>query len=452
MSTIDPQIVKALKLYGEARWIYWTRKAAAPETIQPTEYAARPAQLPHPTKRVSFFMAGRGTGKTCAGAEHLAHLALTEPGAYGIVGPDYGHLITECLEGYLFDIIPERYRQWRGQINQLDLANGSLIKLYTAKVPDKVRGPNLKGCWFDEPGEMRFGENAWYNASLATRIKHSSGADPQLFVTGTPKRVKLVQHLLKKIGDNPESYHFSQGQTRDNEANLSTAYIEELYAELEGTTLGLQELQGIMIQDVAGALMRQVDIEEHRQETPHLSPGLTALSIDPGFSDKQTADECGIVIGHRIGAGNNSIAEVLDDASRRGTPGSWGSLVAAKCDEYDVDVVVFEGNLTGQWVKETLTEALSKCKRRPRLESVISRSSKWARAEPVAALAERGRYRMVGEFGGLESELTSWVPDTKMKSPNRLDAWAQLGRYLLIKSSGTGSVGKRPTRRVQGIV
>jgi len=424
---------------GEQRWRAWQ------------EYA-RPAQIPHPTKSVSALICGRGYGKTRSGAEWLAHQVLTDPGAYGLIGPDYAHLRTECLEAYLYDIIPENLRHWRGDVLQLDLANGSLIKIFTAKVPDKVRGPNLKGYWMDEPGEMRHGMNAWDNAQFATRIPRGDGGEPQAFVTGTPKRVELVKMLVRLARDEPDDHHLAGGKTSENIDNLSRKQVERLYARYEGTKLGLQELEGVLLDDVDGALMRGQDIAKHRALQPNPSPNLRVMSIDPGFSSKQSADEVGMIIGQKVGHGNQAIGEILDDCSTRGTPGSWGDRIVDKTVEYGIDVIVYEGNLVGQWVRETITETFRKRGvKMPRLESVTSRSSKWARAEPVAALAEKGRYRMVGEFGMLESELTSWVPDSGMRSPNRLDAWAQMGRYLLIKTAGTGSVGPKRTRRVGSI-
>jgi phage terminase large subunit-like protein len=249
----------------------------------------------------------------------------------------------------------------------------------------------------------------------------------------------------------PDSYHYATGTMRENIANLSAEIVEELTALYEGTNLGMQELDGIMVEDVEGALMASAQIGKHRQDQRSTAASIVALSIDPGFSSKETADEVGMVIGQKLGVGNTAIAEVIDDFSRRYGEG-WGDLVVDKCVEHGVSVVLFEGNMVGQWVREALEEAFrARGVTKPRIESVTSKKSKWARAEPVAALAQKGRYRMVGTFAKLESELTSWVPDKGMRSPNRLDAWAQLGRYFLIKHGGTGAIGKKPTRRVPSI-
>ena len=51
---------------------------------------------------------------------------------------------------------------------------------------------------------------------------------------------------------------------------------------------------------------------------------------------------------------------------------------------------------------------------------------KITRAEPIAALYEKGRVHHVGEFPQLEDEMTSFAPGTSRHSPDRMDAlvWA----------------------------
>lgn len=425
---------------ADARWQRWT-----------TEFA-RSSQIPHESKAVSLFIAGRGSGKTRAGAEWLVHRMCTEIGKYALIGPDYGHLVVEILEPYIYSMIPEAFRHWRGSLHQLDLLNGSSLRLFTAEKPGKVRGINAIGTWIDEPAEMRFGMDAWTNSRLATRIERPKGLPPQTFVTGTPKRVELMIKLFELLAQRPHSYHHSHSTMKDNIDNLSAETVEELISMYEGTTLGLQELDGIMVEDVDGALLTAAKLSKYRADQPSTSATLRVLSIDPGFSSSPTADEVGMIVTQRIGSGNRAIGEVLDDCSTRGTPGSWGTRIVDKCIEHDIDVIVYEGNMTKQWLDETIVAAFTeRGVRCPRLEPVHSKKSKWTRAEPVAALAEKGRYRMVGTFGKLESELTSWVPDSGHRSPNRLDAWAQAGRYMLIKNVGNGKVGSKPTRGIGSV-
>lgn len=439
---------EAMAKLGEARWRMWTRKAHAPETIRKGERAARPSQIPHPTKTTTFFRGGRGSGKSASAIEWLCHRICTEVGTYGLVGPWLDLLITEFLEEGIYKIIPPAFRHWRGSINQVDFANGSRLRLFHAERKGKVRGPNLMGAVIEEPADMRFGMDAWTNTNLALRIQRPNGLPPQCYVTGTPARVELIEHVLEQVDNHPNDYHLATGSMYDNIHNLDPRRVALLKAMYEGSNLGDQELLGLMIEDVEGALMTTGQIRAHRQDVMTLGSSIKVMSIDPGFSSSPTADEVGIIIGQRIGTGMHAIAEVLEDCSTRGTPGKWATYLPDKCDEWGVDVIVYESNMTGQWLRETLDGAFKGRDRKPRMEPVSSKKSKWARAEPVAALAQKGRYRHVGTFGRLESELTSWVPDTGQRSPNRLDAWAQLGRFLLISNIAQGGLGKRPTKRV----
>jgi hypothetical protein len=63
------------------------------------------------------------------------------------------------------------------------------------------------------------------------------------------------------------------------------------------------------------------------------------------------------------------------------------------------------------------------------------------RAEPVVALYEQGKVHHVGQFKQLEEEMCSWIPDSRMASPNRMDALVWVATRLMIK---TGITSWRP--------
>jgi phage terminase large subunit-like protein len=67
---------------------------------------------------------------------------------------------------------------------------------------------------------------------------------------------------------------------------------------------------------------------------------------------------------------------------------------------------------------------------------VWASQGKFARAEPVSTLHEKGRIHHVGAFSGLEDELCTWVPGTGMPSPNRLDACVWALHELLLAHAG----------------
>jgi phage terminase large subunit-like protein len=76
---------------------------------------------------------------------------------------------------------------------------------------------------------------------------------------------------------------------------------------------------------------------------------------------------------------------------------------------------------------ETTIRSKAKEMRRPVNVKVVTASrGKAKRAEPVAALYERGKVHHVGRLPALEDEMTTWVPGESTWSPNRMDAavWA----------------------------
>jgi hypothetical protein len=59
-------------------------------------------------------------------------------------------------------------------------------------------------------------------------------------------------------------------------------------------------------------------------------------------------------------------------------------------------------------------------------KKVWASQGKYARAEPISALYEKGLIHHVGMFATLEDQLCNWVPGEGFPSPNELDAavWA----------------------------
>ena len=74
--------------------------------------------------------------------------------------------------------------------------------------------------------------------------------------------------------------------------------------------------------------------------------------------------------------------------------------------------------------------------------SVRATRGKVIRAEPVAALYERGKILHAKPFPTLEKQLTSYVPWRALQSPDRMDAlvWA-LSELMLKRKMGWWSGG-----------
>ena len=107
---------------------------------------ARSSQLPPAGDwRTWLIMAGRGFGKTRAGAEWVRMLADADPGArIALVGASLGEaraVMVEGESGLLEICAPGHYPQFEPSLRRLTWPNGAQATLYSALEPEALRGP-----------------------------------------------------------------------------------------------------------------------------------------------------------------------------------------------------------------------------------------------------------------------------------------------------------------------
>jgi phage terminase large subunit-like protein len=137
------------------------------------------------------------------------------------------------------------------------------------------------------------------------------------------------------------------------------------------------------------------------------------VGVDPSGSDKTTSDEAGIVI---CGIDSEGHGYVLEDDTGLYSPNQWAYKAIQKYNEWNADRIVAEVNYGGDMV-ETIIRNID---RNVSYKSVTASRGKYLRAEPIAALYERGKIHHVGRYDKLEDEQCLWLPGDK--SPNRMDA------------------------------
>ena len=213
--------------------------------------------------RVWLMMAGRGFGKTRAGAEWIFGLADAKPGArIALVGATIGDARTVMVEGVsgLLAVAKLRRRrlEWEPSLGRLRWPNGSEAQLFSGDNADGLRGPEHDFAWCDELAKWRQAEETWVNLQFGLR----RGRRPRALVTTTPRPMEL----LKRIGDSPWTMT-TRGRTGDN-LSLDEEVIDLLTATYGGTRIGAQELDGELLEDVEGALWTREMIERARVETP----------------------------------------------------------------------------------------------------------------------------------------------------------------------------------------
>jgi phage terminase large subunit-like protein len=198
--------------------------------------------------RVWAIVAGRGFGKTRAGAEWVwararenrdARIALVAATADEAV-----RVMVEGESGLLAVARCDEAPRWRRSRGVLRFPSGAEAHVFSAERPDKLRGPQHHLAWCDELAKWPHADDTWNNLMLGLRL----GEAPRTIVTTTPKPVPLLRRILAL----PRCAQ-THGRTGDN-AHLPRDFIAAMDAMFAGTRLARQELFGELLEDFEGAL------------------------------------------------------------------------------------------------------------------------------------------------------------------------------------------------------
>jgi phage terminase large subunit-like protein len=161
---------------------------------------ARRSQLPPDGEwRSWLILAGRGFGKTRAGAEWVRAVAAANPDArIALVAASLGEaraVMVEGDSGILAISSPQQYPVYQASLHRLTWPNGAVATLYSAAEPESLRGPQHSHAWCDEIGKWDNASsravNGWDNLMLGLRL----GDAPQVVATTTPRAVPLLRQL-----------------------------------------------------------------------------------------------------------------------------------------------------------------------------------------------------------------------------------------------------------------
>lgn len=394
----------------------------------------RPAQLAPPGDwRIWLILAGRGFGKTRAGAEWVQAQVEIGRRRLALIGPTAADVRDVMVEGEsgLLSINPPRLRpRYQPSRRRLIWPDGAVAFLYSAQEPERLRGPQHDGAWADELAAWSQPQAVWDQLQLGLRL----GPDPKCVVTTTPKPIPLLRQLVSD-----PSAIVSRGSTYDNKANMPAAFIERIIRRFEGTRLGRQELHAELLFDVPGALWSHGIIDGCRVRT---APDLQRIvvAVDPsGSSGGDEGDQQGVIV---AGLGVDGRGYVLADRTCRLSPQGWGRRAIEAFDAFAADRIVAEKNYGGEMVRFTL-QAVRKT---APVVLVNASRGKMLRAEPVSALYEQGRIRHVvadpadNPLAELEEEMRHATTAGYLGegSPNRLDAlvWALTDLFLAEETAG----------------
>lgn len=383
---------------------------------------AHPFQLP-PLDLEDFwlFMGGRGAGKSEA-VSQAAHMAV-QAGVRRIhlIAPTAADVRDVMIEGPsgLIATAPPGFRPvWIESKRRVQWPNGARAITFSAEEPESLRGPQAELVVIDELGRMARQQAVFDMAILGMRI----GPHPRMLIATTPRSTKTIRALVRMKG-----LSMTTGTTFDNGAHLAPSFLAKVRELYEGTRLGLQELQGLLIQDSEADLFKEhwlVIDPAHDDRIAQVTVG-----VDPSGG----ADAIGIVAAGRLNDGSYA---VLADRTCSGSPGHWGEEAVRLHDELDADDIVVEVNFGGQMAEEVVKQAAARMheagerpSRSIRVKTVTASRGKIMRAEPVSLLYEKGKVVHRPGLDLLEAEMLNFTRHwdrAKDGSPNRLDAmvWA----------------------------
>ncbi|MGI3198431.1 terminase large subunit domain-containing protein [Streptomyces sp. GTA36] len=385
-------------------------------------------------------LGGRGTGKTDGCARYMvAHVNGPPcdprlPGGHrmAIIAPTQGDAAEACVNGpsglkahdprvKLRQTTGGTFARW---------PNGAEAKLFGAHTPDDVErlraGGNRCLVWMEEAAAMRRLKDAITHSEMGLRL----GSNPHYIASTTPKPRRELIELTRR-----DDVTVTRGRTRDA-THLPQAQRDHLIRKYAGTRIEAQELDGVLLEDIEGALWSWAGLDAARVgAVPPLARVVVAM--DPAATSGSEADEMGIIVAGRGAAyipDRNGFARqhgyALDDLSGRMPPIEAARKAIAAYHEHRADAIVAEVNNGGEWIGTVVRQVDPTVNYR----TVHASRGKQTRAEPVAALTDQGSAHIVGSLPDLEEQLTTWVPGDD--SPDRLDAYVWALTDLMLAPAG----------------
>jgi hypothetical protein len=203
---------------------------------------------------------------------------------------------------------------------------------------------------------------------------------------------------------------------------------------------------------VEGALFDIDIIDKYRvHQIPQDANGRSLLerivvAVDPAVTFTETSDSTGIIVAASIGGRADKEYWILEDCTVRAEPLDWGRAAVLAWWKWTAGDIVAERDNGGLTIRDTiitaarqlLEEGIIDYMPEVRLERARDAGNKSVRAQPVSALYRAGKVHHVGTFPELETQMTTWTPEHKKTSPDRLDAAVWAVRHLAKKTQGIG--------------
>ena len=394
----------------------------------------------------TLLVGGSRSGKTFLKVRAMCVRAIAAPGSRHAI---LRFRFNAAKQSIAMDTFPKVMKlcfpdvpfKWNDQMGYFDIGDGSQV--WIGGLDDKERTEKILGLEFATIYLNESSQIPWTSVELVrTRLAQVvmiriEGQEPRplrllmLYDCNPPNKGHWTyRYFIQKVDPNsgvslPDHADIAWMRLNpdDNIDNLPPDYVSKT---LGGMSAKQQKRfrYGEFADANPNALFDDNTIEKWRflggpgQELPDMVR--VVVAVDPSGSgdvDNADNDAIGIVV---CGLGTDGNAYVLEDATVKAGPATWGNVATTAFERHQADMIVAEVNYGGAMVEQVIRTA------RPRtpFKAVTSSRGKVLRAEPFSSLYESGKIRHAGYFRELEDELTAFSTNgyTGPNSPNRADA------------------------------
>lgn len=401
----------------------------------------------------SLIYGGSRSGKTFLYCWGIAQRAVKAEGSRHVVFRKHNVAVKQSVGMDTFRKVmslayPQVPYKWYEQDGYFKFSNGSevwLAGLDDKERVEKVLGKEYSTLYFNEASEIPYQSYVLAQTRLAQKVERYDGKILPLksYVDLNPTTRHHWTYRLYVDGIEPESqqsvdpgdYVWGVANPKDNTENLPDSYIESLKKLPERARKRFWD--GEFTGDVENALWRRDMLARVNKQLPLPEFRRVVVAIDPAVSNEAGSDETGIIVA-ALGFDGNGY--VLSDDSGRYRPEEWARKAINAYHAYSADRIVAEVNNGGDMVESVIRAQAKDIS----FQSVRATRGKAVRAEPIAALYERGKIFHVGEFPALEDQMCTLTidfdPKTAGYSPDRVDSlvWAMTSLFPdLVRDNST---------------
>lgn len=382
---------------------------------------------------------GSRSGKTFFVVYAILTRMIKAPGSRHVVfrqdGVDAKQSIgNETVPAVVSLAYPDLVLKWHEKDGYFEAPNGSQLWLAGLKDKarlDKVLGKEFVTIYLNEASQITLEALGVVITRLAQTVRQTDGRvlAQKLYVDLNPTVAAHWTYQMWVLGLRPEDgkpipdhateYAHITVNPSDNLENLDPAYVKSLSDLPE--RMRKRFFDGKYTADDDNALWRRAYI---KHEAPPQMKRIV-VAVDPATTNTPGSDETGLIV---MGLGIDDKGYVLSDDSGRYRPEEWARRAVSMFDTFDADCIVAEVNQGGDMVGSMIAQASPK--RVIPYKAVVATRAKQVRAEPIAALYEKGKIRHADQFQTLEDQMCSFTLNFDRKSqgysPDRVDAlvWA----------------------------